>query len=379
MTHGEGLATLQATGAVALFIPNLAGGGAERVTLNLARGLVGRGYPVDLVLASQEGELRDRVPEGIRIVDLGGVRTMRSLPKLARYLRRERPAGLVSAMNHANVVASWAAKLAGYQGPVVLAEHIQMPERRTSYWQRAFNLAVNVTYRNATRVVAVSEGVKRSLIENAGVGADRISVIYNPVLPDGLTSPRPAARPAAMGKAGTPVILGIGRLEPQKNFGLLIRAFAQLLERRPARLVVLGEGRERPALERQVEELGLHESISLPGFVPDPLDYLAHAGVFVLSSDWEGLPTVLIEALAMGTPVVATDCPSGPREILDGGNYGHLVPMRDARALSDAMYEALTTPPAGPPPSWLEQFSESAATAKYLGALGLPGGGPHPR
>lgn len=356
---------------VALYIPNLAGGGAERVTLNLARGLVARGFAVDVVVASATGELTDHVPPTARLVDLGGLRTMRSLPALARYLTSERPTSLLSAMNHANVVAAWGAKLAGYRGHVVLVEHIQLPKRSTSGWQRAFNLAVGYSYRLATKVVAVSHGVKQSLTQEAGVRSDHIEVIYNPVLRDDFSRKATPARPAEMGPAGTTVALGIGRLEPQKNFELLIRAFASSSRFDDALLVILGEGGDRAKLQTLAADLGVADRVRLPGFVANPFDFLAHANLFVLSSDWEGLPTVLIEALALGTPIVSTDCPSGPREILRAGEYGALVPMGDVAALTSAMVSTLAAPLPPAPLAWLQQFSESAATQRYIEALGL--------
>lgn len=357
--------------SVALYIPSLAGGGAERITLNLASGLAKRGVAVDLVVSSFTGELVQQVPAGARVIDLGGHRTLRSIPSLIRYLRNERPTSLLSAMNHANVAAVWSAKLAGYSGRVVLAEHIHLPDSRYSNWQRAFNLAIRVSYPLAARVVAVSNGVKQSLIDNAQVAQRLIEVIYNPVLSDDFSRSSRQSRPPLMSVDGTPVMIGMGRLEPQKNFRLLLKAFALLRKSRKAQLIILGEGSERAALEGLVSELGLQEDVHLPGFVNDPFNYLAHADAFVLSSDWEGLPTVLIEALALGTPVVSTDCTSGPQEILNSGEFGRLVPVGDVTTLAAEMAATLDEPFAPAPTSWLEQFSEGVATTKYMEALGL--------
>lgn len=357
---------------VALFLPNLVGGGAERVTVNLARGLLDAGRAVDLVLASHSGDYLDAVPAAVRRVDLGGRRTLASLPALARYLRRQRPDGLVAAMNHANLVAAWAAEVARYRGPVVLVEHNELPSPGRSAWQRAFNLALRWTYPRAHRVVAVSEGVKRSLERNAAIPAERVEVIYNPVIAGGRLG-RDRPRPDALADDGVPVVLGVGRLTRQKNFANLLRAFARVRARKPARLVVLGEGEDRDALERLAGELGLTEDVDLPGFVPNAYDYMAHADLFALSSDWEGLPTVLIEALALGARIVATDCPSGPREILADGRYGRLVPVADPVALADAIDASLDAPSPDVPDAWLSQFEIATATRRYLEALGLAG------
>jgi glycosyltransferase involved in cell wall biosynthesis len=355
---------------LALFLPKLLGGGAERVTLNLARGLVAEGWPVDLVLASVSGPYASAVPEGVRVVDLGDRRTLASVPALAGYLRRERPSGLLAAMNHANVAAVWAAALARYRGPLLLAEHNELPPPSRGAWQRAFNVALRVSYPRADRVIAVSHGVKRSLAANAGVAAERIEVIYNPVIDAGLLEEdRP--RPPALAADGPPVVVGVGRLTRQKNFPNLVRAFGHLRRQREVRLMILGEGEERPALEALVAELGLEDDVAMPGFVDDAYDYLAHADLFALSSDWEGLPTVVIEALALGARVVATDCPSGPREILADGRYGELVPTGDAQALAEAMGRALDAPRPHVPDAWLHEFSVRTATRHYLEAFGL--------
>lgn len=359
-------------GPLALFLPSLAGGGAERVTLNLARTVRARGYEVDLVLASAFGPFVDSIPEGVNVVDLGRRRTMAALPGLVRYLRRDPPACLLSAMNHANVVALWAAALAGFRGRVVVAEHNELPPPSRSGWQRAFNTSIRWSYPRAYRAIAVSHGVKRSLVVGAGVSPQHVEVIYNPVIGPVLrTTPR--SRPAELPLDGVRNVVGMGRLTKQKNFANLLHAFAVLRARLPARLLILGEGDARPALEAIVQRLGLADDVSLPGFVPNAYDYLAHADLFALSSDWEGLPTVLIEALALGARVVATDCPSGPREILADGAYGALVPVGDSDALAAAMQAALDAPAPPVPDTWFEQFSEDSAVWRYLHVCGLVG------
>ena len=350
-----------------LFLPSLGGGGAERVTLNLARGVVALGHPVDLLLATVSGPYLDEVAEGVRVVDLGGRRTMGALPALVRYLRREPPACLLSALNHANVVAIWAASIAGFRGRLLVAEHNELPPSSRGSRQRLFNASLRLSYPRATRVIAVSHGVKRSLVAHAGIEPERIEVIYNPVIGASIRSAE-FARPSAMALDGVSNIVAVGRLTEQKNFPNLLRAFASLRSQRPARLTILGEGPDRAALQDLAEDLGVQEDVTLPGFVSNAYDYLAHADLFVLSSDWEGLPTVLIEALALGTRVVSTDCPSGPREILADGAYGALVPVGDSSALAGAMIAALDEPSRSVPESWLDQFAEGPAVHRYLEA-----------
>ena len=355
---------------IALFLPNLGGGGAERVTLNLTRGLRTYGHAVDLVLVDASGAYRNAVPEGVGIVELGGGRTRAALPALARYLRRARPIGLLSALNHANVIAVWAAAIARYRGRVLVAEHSEFLPAAPTLWMRAFTASMRLSYGRAARVIAVSHGVKRSLVEIAGVPAEHIEVIYNPVIGPDLQS-RDRQRPPALPADGVANIVAVGRLVREKDFANLLRAFALLRAQRTARLVVLGEGPERGALEALRNGLGLHRDVALPGFVDNAYDFLAHADLVALSSVQEGLPTVLIEALALGAPVVSTDCPSGPSEILAEGAYGTLVPVGDAPALAAAMLAVLETPPPTVPATWLEQFTERASVGRYLRAFGL--------
>jgi len=196
----------------------------------------------------------------------------------------------------------------------------------------------------ADKVVAVSKGVADDLVRITRLPKDKIQVIYNPVVTSEffIKAEEPLDHPWF--KPGEPpVILGVGRLTEAKDFPTLIRAFTLVRKERPARLMILGEGEDRPKLDALVKELGLEKDVALPGFVENPYKYMKRAAVFVLSSKWEGLPTVLIEAMALGTPVVSTACPSGPSEILEGGKWGRLVPVGDVEALAKAIVEALST------------------------------------
>ena len=357
---------------VALFIPTLGGGGAERVTLNLARGLAAAGVAVELVVASATGPLTEGLSD-TPVVDLGTGRVITAVAPLARYLRAAKPVAIVSGMNHANIMVIWAARLARFRGRVVVVEHNDLIEgnRGGLIEGRVIPWLMKLTYPAAASVVAVSEGVKASLIERAGVSGDTVEVIYNPVLTE-------ASRAAAAQHVDheffdlpdTSVIVGVGRLTAQKNFSNLLRAFAKLVEKRDARLIILGEGEERQELESLAGTLGIKRLVDFPGFVPNPHAYIRRSDLFALSSDFEGLPTVLIEALGAGARVVATDCPSGPSEILADGRYGELVPVRDPEALATAIDRSLDL---APPElgDWLEQFSLEYAASRYMETLGL--------
>jgi glycosyltransferase involved in cell wall biosynthesis len=367
---------------VAILLPDLAGGGAERSMLLLADALARRGRTIDLVLERLRGGYVDQVPDGLRIVTLrpsrfpggrlavlradpGGLAAaarpvllagrvsgrIRYVPGLARYLREARPPVLLSAMTYTNLQALWARRLAGAPTRVVVSERntlsarIAEPARsRVARW-RAVPALVRRLYREADAIVAVSDGVADDLARVAALPRERIVTVYNPVVGPGLTeqAAAPLAHPWFDGDHA--VVLAVGRLEPAKDFTTLLHAFALLRRRRAAKLVILGEGRQRAALTELAATLGIGSDVDLAGWTDNPFAYMARADLFVLSSRFEGLPGVLIQALACGCPTVATDCPSGPREILEGGRFGPLVPVGDPDALAGAMADVLATPP----------------------------------
>ena len=335
---------------IAFFLPSLAGGGAERVMLNLAAGFCDRGFRTDIVLASAEGPLLKQVPRAVRVIDLKASRVLRSFGPLTAYLRREQPVALLSALNHANLVAMAAARTSGVRTRTVISIHCTFAKVPwLSIRGKAVPWLLGRFNRWADVIVAVSEGVADDVVSKAGIPRHRVTVIYNPVLTPALAqaASEPPSHPWFMDMT-RPIVLGAGRLTAQKNFRLLIDAFA-LVADKDARLVILGEGPERAALEAHVRQHGLEERVALPGFLDNPYACMARARVFALSSDFEGLPTVLIESLFVGTRVVSTDCESGPREILRDGALGQLVPVGDAPALAGAIARALagvSRPPA---------------------------------
>jgi glycosyltransferase involved in cell wall biosynthesis len=350
-----------------MFMADLAGGGAERMMLNLAGGLAARGVRVDLVLVRAEGPYLADVPAEVRRVDLQRRTTSGAIPALAAYLRRERPDALLATLRHVSLAAAIAHALAGVDTALFVRE-ANTPSRRTIPWRdvkaHAVGRAMRWAYGRAAGVLAVSEGVADDLVRTQGAPADRVTTVYNPVV-----TPDVAAKAAAdaghpwLDGAGPPVVLGVGSLQPKKDFPTLIDAFARLRAQRAARLVILGEGPQRADLERLVRDRGLEADVALPGFVPNPFAFMARARVFALSSVLEGLPGVLIQALACGCPVVATDCPSGPYEILEGGRYGELVPMRDPAALAAALGRALD---GSPDREALRQRSEMFAAERVV-------------
>jgi len=334
-------------------------GGIERFLIRLSGWLADKGIEVDLVLAKAEGELLPEVPTTVQVKDLGAEpillasklrigHTLPAVPKLARYLRENQPT-VVLAFYVANFAALWARILAKVPVPVIISERVHptlsSQVSPNPLLDRLMPLLKRLFYPLADEIVAVSKGSANDLARITGLPRERIRVIYNPVSPDIFQKAQePLDHPWFLDKQ-PPVILGVGRLSVEKDFPTLIQAFALVRQNRPCRLMILGEGEERPKLERLVRELGLENDISLPGFESNPFKFMKNAAVFVLSSKYEGFGNVIIEALACGCPVVSTDCPSGPSEILEDGKWGKLVPVGDVEAMAKAILETLDNPP----------------------------------
>ena len=343
--------TSEQRGTVALFFPYLNPVGVEPAMLALAAGLTERNYRVDLLRAYREWQ---DVPEGVgRVVGLGSRRCLPWLPRtgrgfklsvavlsavtlpwLIRYLRWERPDYLIAGLLTA--VAMTAVRMARVDTRVVVSVqgYPRSSSLRQCVWRR--------TYKRADAIVAESMGSREQAAALLGVPEETIAVIYNPHVVPGIA--RKAKEPLDhpwFASGEPPVLLGVGRLTQQKDFATLLRAFALVREQLPCRLMVLGEGEERPTLGALARSLGIADYVQMPGHVENPYPYMAKAGLLVSSSAWEGLVRTLIEGLAIGVPVVATDCPGGTREILDGGKAGRLVRIGDHQGLAAAMVEAL--------------------------------------
>ena len=368
---------------VAFTIPGLSGGGAETVVLNLAEELIRRGHRVDIVLL--QAIVQRHVPHGTRLfvagdaretgvsakvaseirpqaipapatsmsadwiraaralnwdpLGLPSMRLVRQARAVAGYMEREKPDCVLPNIRRAQLATLLACRLCKRHPPVAPIIHNLV--RGYRHLRRLRHLAGN-----AARFICVSDGIAANLAAAAGVQPDRIATIYNPVVTPELhaRASEPPAHPW-LEDGGPPVVVAAGHLEERKDFATLIRAFGRLNARRACRLVILGEGKQRQPLETLVTDLGLAGGVSLPGWVENPLALFARASLFVLSSVHEGLPTVLIEALACGCPCVSTDCPAGPAEILQRGSFGPLVPVGDEAALAEAMDQVLQRPP----------------------------------
>ena len=337
---------------LSVYVPTLAVGGAERVTVSIANGLADRGYDVDLVVSYPEGELRPAVSGDVDVVELGRVRVPVAgigshVPALADYLSRAAPAAVFTQKLDASVVCLAAARLGGADTKVIPTIHsafgmVSEPTVKS----RVLEALAGRLLPSAHRVVAVSQGVAESVVAATAVRSADVSVLHNPVDVDGVRQQsRHPVDAEWVERDDVDLVVFVGRLDPQKDLETWLRAFARVSRTNPdARGIVAGRGPERDRLRGLVTDLGLDAEVSVPGYVDNPYRYMRNADAFLLASRFEGLPTVLIEALACGCQVVATDCPHGPREILQDGLCGRLAPVGDDAALARAVDAALTDP-----------------------------------
>jgi glycosyltransferase involved in cell wall biosynthesis len=336
---------------VLFFISSLAGGGAERVMVNLLASIDGSRIEPVLVLLypAADSPYRKYLSNKIKVIIVERVsdsifEKIKQFMSFIRCVHKESPRIMLSMLTHNNIMAICAGVLLGIK--VIACEHITLGEIiKTGQGSKMLGVSVatltSIFYRIADQVIAVSEGIKRNLIEEFHIPANKIRVIYNPIDCDAITtlSVIPPEHPFFKGKE--PVIVGVGRLVQQKRFDILIRAFCSVMKEIDARLIILGEGPEREALRKLVGDYGMEEKVSLAGFQKNPYQFLSKSDVFVLSSGFEGLPMVILEAMACGAPVISTDCRSGPREILQNGKCGLLVPVGDEVALSKGIVTLL--------------------------------------
>jgi len=389
---------------IAIVLPNFRDGGVERSMCKLAEVWLACGWQVELALFRGKHRWLEQLPEGLRVRVLrrryglaprrlalrahtgpagdllGDVlrpwpvrRSLACLPELTAYLRDTAPELVVTAKTGMNVVAVWARRLAGARSRLLVSEHT--PPSARPGGARGFPAhLVRRAYPDADAIIAVSHGLADDLAEVSGPPRSAISVVYNPVVDDHMerAGREPVDHPWFA--EDTPVILGAGRLAPQKDFGTLLRAFALARRQRPLRLVVLGDGPERRRLQALARDLEIAEDVDFRGYEANPYRYMSRARAFVLSSRFEGLGRVLIEALACGCPAVSTDCPSGPREILADGALGPLVPVGDARAVADAIGRVVDDPPdRGMLARSMRRFGAPEAAAEYLRLAGVAG------
>ncbi len=363
---------------IACFFATSGHSGVDRAMKHLIPALLKRGYPVDLLHVQKHGPYLDETMEGLRVIDLGSKHVYPSLPAVVRYLRAERPVVMLSDKDRVNRTALLARRLAGGDTRLVLSSGTTISidlATRGPFDRWLQRNSMGKLYGYADNVIVTSVGVADDMAEYTGLAREKLTVVPSPVIPEScFDSEQPKPDHPWFSEGQPPVILGVGELCMRKDFSCLLRAFARLRRERDCRLVILGKGRQGDVLKALALELGVAEDVDFVGFKSNPYSYMQHAALFAFTSKWEGLGFVLIEALALGTPVVSTDCPSGPREILQGGKYGALVAVGDHENLALAMAETLDKPLSS---SFLKEaarpYEIEASTDAYLDALGLSG------
>lgn len=356
---------------IAFFLPDLRMGGAEHMMAVIASGIARRGYQVDFVLVKAKGEYLSHLDDKVNVVDLNKKSTYLCLFDLIRYFRINKPDFVLSSLDLTNMFALTARSLAHFPKYLIIRlANTQSKVSRSPIKKKIEKYLIKILYPKADAIVAVSKSVSEDFKFFTNINHPSIEIIFNPIIIERVAQKanEPINHPWFNPKT-VPVIIAIGRLTEQKNFSLLLQSFAKVLESTKARLIILGEGPLRSDLENIVKELKLQNEVLLPGIVANPYNYLKNADLFVLSSNYEGLPNALVEALACGCPVVSTDCRSGPREILDNGKYGILVEPDDVDVLANAIIQTLNSEKKTIPLTWLDQFSEEVIVGKYLNLL----------
>jgi glycosyltransferase involved in cell wall biosynthesis len=352
-------------------------GGVERMIANLCQALVDAPIDLDVLLIKAQGPYVDRLPDAANIISLRARHSLTSVWEVARYLKRERPDALL-AIKHRGILAALRARqlartdtpISGRIGTTVSAALANKSSRRRQRWYRA----MCKHYPKLEKLIAVSQGVAEDVLDITGMNESRVTVVRNPtVTPDMLmAATEPVEHPWLSPDNLVPVIMGVGRLTEQKDFDTLIAAFAKVRSQQEARLIILGDGGLRSELIAQVTALGVDKHVALPGFQSNPWAWMSKASVFALSSRWEGSPNTLTEAMALGIPVVSTDCPSGPRELLDAGRFAPLVAMGDSDALANALLWVLAKPPQSQMlTEAVSAYHRDVSAAAYLQTLGL--------
>jgi glycosyltransferase involved in cell wall biosynthesis len=352
-------------------------GGVERMIANLCQALVNAPIDLDVLLIKAQGPYVDSLPDSANIISLRARHSLTSVWEVARYLKRERPDALL-AIKHRGILAALRARqlaradtpISGRIGTTVSAALANKSSRRRQRWYRA----MRKHYPKLEKLIAVSQGVAEDVLDITGMNESRVTVVRNPTItPDMFAAANePVEHPWLSPDNLVPVIMGVGRLTEQKDFATLIAAFAKVRSQQEARLIILGDGGLRSELMAQATALGVDEHIALPGFQSNPWAWMSRAAVFALSSRWEGSPNTLTEAMALGIPVVSTDCPSGPRELLDAGRVAPLVAMGDSDTLANALLSVLAKPPQSQMlTEAVSTYHRDVSAAAYLQALGL--------
>jgi len=330
---------------ISFYTSSMGEGGAQRTVANLVTGFVERGLDAELLLLRAEGPYLESLPSDTKVIELEANRALGSIPELVSYLRDREPEVLFSTMEYLNVVALLSKLLSRVSTRTAIrAANVQSEKSRSGFRNSVQYQLAKYLYPKADHFIALSKYVRNDFSEYYGINKDEISVIYNPVAIEEIQELATEMVDIPFCDNNSDLIVNVGSLTEQKDIQTTIKAFKKITECRDAQLLILGKGEQRDGLIRLATTLGIEDSVHLPGFVDNPFAYMSEADVFVLSSRWEGFGHVIVEAMACGTPVVSTNCPGGPAEILENGKYGALVPVGDTTALANAVVQLLENP-----------------------------------
>lgn len=362
------------TKKIAFFTFSFDGGGAERVLLQLVTRLVDKGYKVDLLLARATGVYLQYLPEKVRVIDLKSRHALTSLPGLMGYLYKNKPDVLLSTQHYPNSVALLASKSVGFKGKLILRQAnmlTQFKQKNISLIARFLFFIFKLLSPKASKVIALNESMAVELLQETKLAPSKIEVINNPVDIKGIAhkASQSINHPWLSNAQDIPVLLAVGRLYPQKNFQFLLEAFAEILKERELKLIILGEGPLRSELNELASELEIEKHLDMPGFEDNPYAYMSRASVFILSSRWEGFPNVLVEAMACGTPVIATDCPGACREILEDGRWGELIEVDNIESMKSAILKIIDAEDKPDVRLRVKDFSIDKIINKYMALL----------
>lgn len=365
---------------IGILLPSLSDGGAEKVIVSLANKFHDYGFTVDLLLVQASGVYFDLLSKDVNVIDLNSKRAIFAIPRLISYIKRSEVDILFSALTHTNVTFVLSRYLSGKKVPIFISErsliskgHYFSDSARHKKIKRVF---FGFLYRRVTKIIAISDGCAEDIVSTIGVPRESIEVIYNPLLVEKVTSDSSEVVEVFSKKPkGDKVIIGVGRLMPVKNFSQLIRVFSEVSKVRSVSLIILGEGRQRKELEHQIEELDLSRKVSLPGFTCSPLKFMEKCDLFVSTSQWEGFGNVFLEAMSVSLPIVSVNCPGGPREILEDGKWGALVPPNDEVALANSIIKMLDSKEGLDASERLQSFELGLIARQYIKTFNLEIGG----
>jgi glycosyltransferase involved in cell wall biosynthesis len=354
---------------ILLFIYSYRGGGAEKMMVTIGNELHRRGHEVKQVAVSTDGPHRSKVDSSIQVIEIGGTNLFEIQCKMWMLIQNSESDVLLSTMEIPNIVSIIASRFPTSIPTILrIASIYSSRERKGKY--RFIPALKRLVYPRAEQIISISDAVGRDISEQTGVSRERVDTIYNPAYKDEIPvmMTEPVSHEWVKKKR---VVIAVGNFKPAKDYPTLIRAINHLQQWKETHLIILGNGDRRKEMITLAEELGIRKRVSFPGFVDNPYAYIAKSDVFVLSSAWEGFGNVVVEAMGCGTPVVCTDCPGGPSEILDDGTYGPLVPVGDSQALADAIQRMFINPTcADKLKSRAEDFSIESVVDKYETVMG---------